>query len=100
MLRLLKTLLTAKHVVAWLMQRSIACRTDTEGPLCDMQTVTDMVQHNSALLKELGEGRRAVKELKGFLQREREQAKAVQLEYDQFRHQVMFSSTSQAADRS
>ena len=70
------------------MQQLTACVTDTEGPLCDMQTVTDMVQHNSALLKELGEGRRAVKELKGFLQKEREQAKAVQLEYEQFRHQV------------
>ena len=48
----------------------------------------DKVVENSALLKELWEGRRQQKELQLTLQREREQAKALQLEYDQFRHQV------------
>lgn len=86
--------------MARLMQQLTACVTDTKDLLCDMQTVTDMVQENSALLKELWEGRRAVKELQTFLQREREQAKAVQLEYDQFRHQVMPPSWSQAAAHS
>ena len=43
---------------------------------------------NSALLKELWEGRRHHQELTLTLQRERQQAKALQLEYDQFRHQV------------
>ena len=53
-----------------------------------MQAVHDKVVENSALLKELWEGRRQHKELHLTLQREREQAKALQLEYDQFRHQV------------
>jgi len=39
-------------------------------------------------LKEIGEGRRALKEVQHSLQRERDQAKALQLEYEQFRHQV------------
>jgi len=54
-----------------------------------VQTVRDKVLENSALLKELWEGKRAVKELQLTLEREREQALAVQLEYEQFRHQVM-----------
>ena len=53
-----------------------------------MQAVHDKVMENSALLKELWEGRRHYKDLHLTLQREREQAKAMQLEYDQFRHQV------------
>ncbi len=53
-----------------------------------MQTVSDMVSENAALLKEIGEGRRALKEVQHSLQRERDQAKALQLEYEQFRHQV------------
>lgn len=48
---------------------------------------------NSALMKEIQEGRRALKEVQHTLQREREQAKALQLEYDQFRHQVAHSPT-------
>ncbi|KAL0041539.1 hypothetical protein WJX79_006848 [Trebouxia sp. C0005] len=51
-------------------------------------TVSDMVYENSALMKEIQEGRRALKEVQHTLQREREQAKALQLEYDQFRHQM------------
>ncbi|DBB08551.1 TPA: WD repeat-containing protein 49 [Trebouxia sp. C0006] len=51
-------------------------------------TVSDMVSENSALLKEIGEGRRALKEVQHSLQRERDQAKALQLEYEQFRHQM------------
>lgn len=47
-----------------------------------------MVSENSALLKEIGEGRRALKQVQHSLQRERDQAKALQLEYEQFRHQV------------
>lgn len=50
--------------------------------------MSDMVLENSALLKEIGEGRRALKQVQHSLQREREHAKALQLEYDQFRHQV------------
>ena len=50
-----------------------------------------MVWENSALLKEIGEGRRALKQVQHSLQRERDQAKALQLEYDQFRHQVACS---------
>ena len=57
-----------------------------------MQAVHDKVMENSALLKELWEGRRQYKVLHLTLQREREQAKAVQLEYDQFRHQVTQTS--------
>ena len=53
-----------------------------------MQAVHDKVMENSALLKELWEGRRQYKDLQLSLQRERDQAKAVQLEYAQFRHQV------------
>lgn len=53
-----------------------------------MQAVHDKVVENSALLKELWEGRRQHKELQLSLQRERDQAKAVQLEYAHFRHQV------------
>ena len=53
-----------------------------------MQTVSDMVSENAALLKEIGEGRRALKEVQHSLQRERDQAKALQLEYEQFRLQV------------
>ena len=53
-----------------------------------MQAVHDKVMENSALLKELWEGRRQYKQLHLTLQREREQAKALQLEYDQFRHQA------------
>ena len=53
-----------------------------------MQAVHDKVMENSALLKELWEGRRQYKELHLTLQREREQAKTLQLEYDQFRHQA------------
>ena len=48
----------------------------------------DKVLENSALLKELWEGKRTVKDLQHTLQREREHAKSVQLEYDEFRHQV------------
>ena len=43
---------------------------------------------NAALLKELWEERRSLKQVQNSLQRERDQAKALQLEYDQFRHQV------------
>ncbi|KAL3160819.1 WD repeat-containing protein 49 [Trebouxia sp. C0009 RCD-2024] len=52
------------------------------------QAVHDKVMENSALLKELWEGRRQYKEVQLSLQREREQAKAVQLEYAHFRHQM------------
>ena len=53
-----------------------------------MQTVRDKVVENAALLKELWEGRRTVKELQHSQQRLRDQIKALQLEYDQFRLQV------------
>lgn len=56
--------------------------------MVQVQAVHDKVMENSALLKELWEGRRQYKEVQLSLQREREQAKAVQLEYAHFRHQV------------
>ena len=58
-----------------------------------VQAVHDKVMENSVLLKELWEGRRHHQELTLTLQRERHQTKALQLEYDQFRHQVELPSS-------
>ena len=57
-----------------------------------VQTVRDKVLENAALLKELWEERRSLKQVQNSLQRERDQAKALQLEYDQFRHQVQHAT--------
>ena len=53
-----------------------------------MQAVHDKVMENSALLKELWEGRRQQKELPLALHRQKEHTTAMQQEYDHFRHQV------------
>ena len=56
--------------------------------VCWLQSVQDKVSENSALLKELWEGQRIIKELQHNLQREKHHSHTLQQEYDLLKHQV------------